>query len=136
MKVKKMGLLGSMLALVLIAAACGNTKSSTSSPSPSAQSTSAVSTNSGEEVSVTASNWKWELSKTTFKKGEQVTFVIKGKEGMHGFSIDGTKINENIGAGDTKKVTWVPDKAGEYTIKCSVMCGTGHASMIQKITVN
>ncbi|EXX87834.1 cytochrome C oxidase subunit II [Paenibacillus darwinianus] len=93
------------------------------------------SSGSADPVSVVASNWKWELSKTEFKVGETVTFSIESKEGVHGFAINGTDINETIAPGETKTVTWTPDKAGEYTLACSVACGTGHNDMVQKIMV-
>jgi len=134
MKTKKIGLFLSLMVLVLVASACGKSGTPISSPIPATNSPTSAS--SGEEVSVVSSNWKWELSKTTFKKGEPVTFVLTGKEGVHGFSIEGTTINQQIAAGETKKVTWTPDKSGEFTIKCSIVCGTGHANMVQKITVN
>lgn len=139
MSKKKFVYLVTAIALISLITACGNTSTPAaagSSSTTSASDSKATSSSAAQEVNVVASNFKWELSKTTFKKGEIVTFVIQGKEGMHGFAIEGTDVNQKIAAGETKKVTWTPNKTGEFTIKCSVMCGTGHNDMLQKITVN
>lgn len=139
-----------LVALILILSACGksndtdnaekqenmegmNNSNMDMKDSPTSNSSSNES--SSNEVNVIALNWEWQLSKTAFKVGEPVTFSIEGKEGVHGFSIKGTNINEQVAAGETKKVTWTPDKAGEYIIECSVVCGTGHSDMVQTITV-
>ncbi|MBN2981780.1 cupredoxin domain-containing protein [Cohnella algarum] len=139
MKKRKVHLTLTVLIFVaIVTAACGNSSNmgnmdmgSSTSSSPDSSSSDA----SGNQVSVVASNWKWELSNTTFKVGEQVTFTIQGEEGNHGFFIEGTDIDQQIAAGNTETVTWTPDKAGEYTIRCSVMCGAGHNDMVETLTV-
>lgn len=139
MKTRKFPLIVGVLVLSLVVSACGNSKGNMDmGNSSTSESNSPSSSDSGtpEEVSVVASNWKWDLSNTEFKVGETITFSIQGKEGAHGFAIEGTEINENIAPGQTKTVTWTPDKAGDYTIACSVACGTGHNDMVQKITVS
>lgn len=137
MKVRKKKILWiSLVALVFVVTACGKSNNMNMGNTSTATSNSASNEVADGEVNVVASNWKWELSKTTFKVGETVTFSIKGEEGMHGFAIDGTDIDQKIAPGETATVTWTPDKAGEFTIKCSIMCGTGHADMTQVITVD
>ena len=139
MKTRKLPLIVGVLVLSLVVSACGNSMGNMDmGNSSTSESNSPSSSDSGtsEEVSVVASNWKWDLSNTEFKVGETITFSIQGKEGVHGFAIEGTEINENIAPGQTKTVTWTPDKAGDYTIACSVACGTGHNDMVQKITVS
>lgn len=134
----KKWLIPGVISLMLVLSACGNSASKGNmdgmdmgnSPKPSsAASSSGV-------VTVVSTDWKWEMSQTTFKKGETVTFSIQGKKGVHGFAIDGTDIDQRVAPGETKEVKWTPDKAGEFTIKCSIACGTGHADMVQKITVS
>lgn len=140
MKVKKIWLIVSIVSVMLIVSACGKSNmdgmdmSNGNMDMGDSSDTTSDASSSGV-VNVTASNWKWELSQTTFKTGETITFSIQGKEGLHGFAIDGTDVDEQIAAGETKEVSWTPDKAGEYTIRCSVACGAGHANMVQTITV-
>lgn len=152
MKKKKRWLFFGFLSLIFILTACGNSdnedKSSGNMAGMSEEEMENMDTEDssgnnsssnealGEEVSVVASNWKWDMSKTEFKAGEPITFSIEGEQGLHGFAIQGTDIDEQIPEGETKTVTWTPDKAGEYTLVCSVVCGFGHGDMVQKIIVN
>ncbi|RED76076.1 cupredoxin domain-containing protein [Cohnella phaseoli] len=128
-----------ILALALVTAACGKSNNMRNMNMSTATSPSSSSDTAGEaqpsQVNVVATNWSWELSQSTFKVGETVAFNIQGKEGSHGFAIEGTNIDQQIAAGKTEIVTWTPDKAGEYEIKCSVICGTGHGDMVIKIEV-
>lgn len=88
------------------------------------------------EVKVEASNFTWNLDKTEFTVGQPIHFNVTSKQGTHGFSILNTDVKiAQIGESDKKDVTWTPDKAGEYTIKCVFMCGSGHSTMTAKITV-
>jgi cytochrome c oxidase subunit 2 len=64
-----------------------------------------------------------------------IRFQLHGMEGRHGFSITGSDVSQVIEADESSEVTWTPDKPGEYTIKCNVMCGSGHGSMQTVITV-
>lgn len=87
-------------------------------------------------INVTATNWEWKLDKTEVKKGQPVKLVFDGKEGMHGVTVKGTSIdNLHVMPGKTAEATFTPDKAGEYEMICSLMCGTGHATMKTTIKV-
>jgi cytochrome c oxidase subunit II len=94
-----------------------------------------VSGGSGKVVNAQASKWAWTLDQTEFEAGKPIKFQLTDKDGYHGFSIEGTEINTAINTGDKKEVTWTPDKPGEYTIRCTQVCGTGHETMATKITV-
>lgn len=136
MKVRKKQLLWiSLVAMVFVVSACGKSNNMNMGSTSTTTSNSSSNDASGGEVNVVASNWKWDLSKTSYKVGETITFSIKGEEGMHGFAIDGTDIDQKVTPGETSTVTWTPDKAGEFTIKCSIACGSGHADMTQVINV-
>jgi cytochrome c oxidase subunit 2 len=88
------------------------------------------------EVKAEASNFTWKLDKTEFSVGQPVHFNVTSTQGVHGFSIVGTDVKiAQVGESDKKDVTWTPDKAGEYTVKCIFMCGSGHSTMMTKITV-
>lgn len=115
------------IALLLVLAACGggenadggNTTDGTGSDGGSNSST----------VDLTATNWKFDQENYTANAGE-VTFNLTNEEGLHGIQIDGTDLNiQGDGSG---KLTLEP---GEYTIRCSVPCGQGHADMVSTLTV-
>jgi len=38
--------------------------------------------------------------------------------------------------GETKEVTFTPDKTGDFTGQCSVFCGSGHGAMKMTLHVN
>lgn len=86
-------------------------------------------------VHVVASDWKWTLDKKTFSSKEPIEFDISSKEGTHGFSIDGTNISKAIPPGHDVQITWTPPKAGKYTIRCDIYCGSGHDRMYTAFTV-
>lgn len=87
-------------------------------------------------VNVVASDWKWTLDKSTFKVGEPIDFHVQATEGAHGFHLEGTDINQTVSQGQSPvDKIWTPDKAGTYTIKCDVYCGSGHDKMLTQFTV-
>lgn len=120
---------GGLLAFSLTLTGCGNS----SAPSNSSAN---ISTGNEQVVKVTATNFSWTLDKPEVKAGQPVKFVLTDKEGIHGFLIEGTNINQTITPGADQTVIWNPDKPGTYNIVCSVMCGSGHGSMKTTIKVN
>lgn len=113
-----------LLALPLFVTACGGGGASDSIPA------------NAQKANVTASDWKWTLDKTEFKAGVPIDFHVQSTEGLHGFSIDGTKVSATVsdskGAID-KVVTF--DKPGTYIIRCDQYCGSGHPNMFTQFTV-
>lgn len=88
------------------------------------------------EVKAEASNFEWKLDKTEFTAGTPIHFNVTSTQGVHGFSVVGTDVKiAQVAEKEAKDVTWTPDKPGEYTIKCIFMCGSGHSTMMTKITV-
>jgi cytochrome c oxidase subunit 2 len=122
------------LGLALALTGCGSSATPPSN-TPSQTANPSGTTANAQVVHVAASNFKWTLDKTTFKAGQPIEFVLEGKESAHGFSIDGTNVNQTIVAGETKTVTWTPPQPGTYTIRCNLFCGSGHANMYTTFTV-
>lgn len=83
----------------------------------------------GNTVTIDASNWEFDQADYTAPAGE-ITVNLKNVDGFHGITIDGTDISIE---GDGKATANL--KAGEYTIRCSVICGEGHTEMIAKLIV-
>jgi len=68
--------------------------------------------------------------------GDNVTFHVHGvwqqdpSYNQHGFFIDGIMDTPlTVQKGTDLTVTIVPTQPGDYTIECTVFCGTGHANM-------
>jgi cytochrome c oxidase subunit 2 len=121
---------GMGIILLLALAACGRSE-------PSSQKTVAQEPSAPNAVlvKVEASKFKWTLDRTEFQAGQPIRFQLEGKDGTHGFSIVGTGVSQPVKAGESGEVAWTPEKPGEYTIKCNLMCGSGHSSMETQITV-
>lgn len=124
------------LAVVIAITACGNKDSKTTTeasvtPAASAQTTTtpAATTKAatgGQQVVLKATNFQFDKTEYRIKKGESVTITLDNSQGVHGASIKEFNINLNNG---NKTVTFTPDKTGSFPITCSIMCGSGHASM-------
>jgi cytochrome c oxidase subunit 2 len=130
--------MSAFMAIGLLLGGCGSDNGGAApsgSQSSSSGSSGSSTGTSGTTIHVTASNWQWTLDKTQFKAGQPVTFVVSSKEGVHGFAIDGTNVNTTVSPGSDQTVTWTPDKPGTYSIRCSIMCGTGHGNMVATVTV-
>jgi uncharacterized cupredoxin-like copper-binding protein len=76
-------------------------------------------TSLGATVNVTATEFKFVLSKKTAKEGF-VTFVVTNKGKIaHDFEIDGRK-TRNLGPGKTQRLRVRIAKAGHYPYKCTI----------------
>ncbi|WP_186578906.1 cupredoxin domain-containing protein [Aquibacillus kalidii] len=118
---KKVMLTIILSALVFFLAACGGNDSDSSNTSSES--------GSGTPVDLVASNWEFDQDTYTVPAGD-VTFNLKNKEGFHGIKVEGTDVTiEGEGSATTNL------EAGEYTIRCVVPCGTGHAEMSAKLVV-
>jgi uncharacterized cupredoxin-like copper-binding protein len=85
----------------------------------------------GSAVSVTATEMKFKLNKTTVPKGA-VTFTVANKGAVdHDFKIAGKK-TAMLKAGKTGKVTVTLAKAGKYAFECTV---AGHKAAGMKGTL-
>jgi cytochrome c oxidase subunit 2 len=82
-------------------------------------------------VRFTATNWEWDQEVYTVKANEPVTLELDNKSGYHGVDIVGTGVTVMM----DKPQTVTFNKVGTYEIRCSVICGTGHAEMTAKFVV-
>jgi len=129
-------LVGFLLVLTLAFAlsACSSKTEETSSGTDVEQVTDAAAITAATELQLKASSktFKFDQDEYTIKKDEPITLTLVNESGVHGLSIGGLDVALN-----SKKMTQtiIPKKAGTYTIKCNVPCGTGHMTMSAKITV-
>ncbi|QJD83989.1 cupredoxin domain-containing protein [Cohnella herbarum] len=121
-------LIGVLLAVTLIASGCGGKNKEETSPSPAAE---AGAGGGAKAITIDASNFKFDQDEIKVKKGEEVSITLKNSQGNHAIHIDG--YDKEVKGNAT--VTFVADKAGEFTFICSVMCGKGHDDMKGKLIV-
>lgn len=84
---------------------------------------------------ITASQFAFDPSTITVKKGDTVVLNITSEDVPHGFSLPEFDVNETLSPGSTKTVEFVADQAGSFSFTCSVVCGSGHSTMSGKLVV-
>jgi cytochrome c oxidase subunit 2 len=82
------------------------------------------------EITIQASNWKFEPSEVRVREGERVKIMLQGVSGTHAIAIPelGVK-SETVNAGETTQVEFTATQKGTFPFKCSFFCGEGHADM-------
>lgn len=100
--------------------------------------TSPIDTTPAREIQVQAYQYGFEPSIIDVKKGERIRLVFTSKDVPHGvFIMDGIdKATNTFGKGQTEIIEFTADKAGTFTMQCSVYCGAGHTNMQGKIVVS
>ena len=87
-------------------------------------------------IDIVASNWKFTPNAITVPLGEPTTLRLTSSEGVHGIKSDELGIRDTIIMPNKfVTVTFTPNKAGTYAVRCSVICGAGHPNMILTIKV-
>ncbi|MBI2416150.1 MAG: cupredoxin domain-containing protein [Candidatus Kerfeldbacteria bacterium] len=78
---------------------------------------------------ISASQFTFEPSTITVNTDDTVVLNITSQDVPHGFSLPDFGVSETLTPGKTTTVEFVADKAGTYSFSCSVVCGSGHATM-------
>lgn len=95
----------------------------------------AASAADAQTVTITTSQ-SFSPAQITVHAGQPVTLKFVGTSGVHGVESKDLGIPATmIMPGSTKTVTFTPQKAGTYTLHCTVMCGPKHADMALVIKV-
>ena len=89
---------------------------------------------SSQRIEVIAKRYDFTPGEISVKKGSPVTIVLTSKDVDHGIKFKDFNVALNAKKGETKEVTFTPDKAGTFIGQCSVFCGSGHGSM--KLTLH
>jgi len=64
-----------------------------------------------------------------------VRIEITALDKTHGIEIKQFHVKQKLEKGNKAVVEFTPDQAGEFEIKCSEFCGTGHVHMKGKLIV-
>ncbi|WP_239614851.1 cupredoxin domain-containing protein [Cohnella mopanensis] len=125
------------LAAIFALSACGsnNANNNNLSPSPSASISPPASSQAAggatKEVTITATNWKFDQTEIKAKVGDTLKLTLKNTQGAHGLAIQ--DMNVNIKNNETAEIKL--DKAGTYEYHCSIQCGQGHDNMVGQLIV-
>ncbi len=89
---------------------------------------------SAKRVEIVAKRYDFTPGDITVKKGSPVTIVLTSKDVDHGVKFKDFNVSVSAKKGETKELTFTPDKTGDFIGQCSVFCGSGHGSM--KLTLH
>lgn len=67
--------------------------------------------------------------------GDRVALTLTASDVVHGFYLDGYRIEHRIEPGQTVTIEFVADQAGKFRYRCSVSCGPLHPFMIGELVV-
>ncbi|WP_051236753.1 cupredoxin domain-containing protein [Paenibacillus pinihumi] len=124
---KKFLFFTTVIAMLLILAACG---SKTQEPANTSAGAGAGDT-AGQSVVISAKNYAFDQKEYRIKKGEPVTISLKNNSGTHGIEIS----NLNLQVTQNKPQTVTINDAGTYEIHCNIPCGSGHGNMKATLVV-
>jgi cytochrome c oxidase subunit 2 len=81
-----------------------------------------------ETVTIEAKNFEFDKKEYKVPANKNVALKLKSVEGNHGLMVEGKDVNITGNGSEVVNL-----KPGEYTIRCSVPCGQGHAEMVSKL---
>ena len=87
------------------------------------------------EVVMLGQAWSFSPNEVRVPAGSEVTFIITSPDVIHGFHVEGTRINMMLIPGQVGRVTYTFDEPGEHLIVCHEYCGIGHHNMWGKVVV-
>lgn len=79
--------------------------------------------------------WAFSPSVVRVPAGADITFTATTTDVLHGFNIEGTRINMMLIPGQISRNTYRFDEPGEYLLICHEYCGLGHHTMAGRIIV-
>lgn len=81
-------------------------------------------------INVTAKRFEYQPNRISVQKGELITIRMESLDVTHGFYLDGYGIDIKARPGLIGKATFVADKPGRFSFRCSETCGEFHPYMI------
>ena len=81
-------------------------------------------------ITIKAKRFEYQPSRITLQKGERVTIRLESLDVTHGFYLDGYGIQLKTNPTEVAKATFVADKTGRFTFRCSETCGEFHPYMV------
>jgi cytochrome c oxidase subunit 2 len=92
---------------------------------------------SGEKtIRVTAKRFEFSPSEIHLKKGEPVVLEIQSADVRHGFNLPDLGVRADLKPGTVSRISFTPNKTGEFAFTCDVFCGSGHEDMSGTVSVS
>lgn len=87
------------------------------------------------EVVMIGRAWGYEPRELTVPAGAEIVFRLTSPDVIHGFDIEGTRLNAMLIPGQVTELTYTFREPGEHLIICHEYCGAGHHTMYGTIEV-
>ena len=87
------------------------------------------------EAVVLGQIWSFVPGEIRVPAGAEVTFIATSADVLHGFNVEGTRLNMMLVPGQVSRNSYRFDRPGEYLIICHEYCGVGHHTMYGKVIV-
>jgi cytochrome c oxidase subunit II len=87
------------------------------------------------EVVVLGQAWSFVPAEIRVPVNAEVTFVATSVDVLHGFNIEGTRVNVMLIPGQVSRTVHTFRERGEYLTICHEFCGVGHHFMHGKVIV-
>jgi cytochrome c oxidase subunit II len=87
------------------------------------------------EVVVIGQVWSFVPAEIRVPAGAHVTFIATSPDVLHGFHIEGTRLNMMLVPGQISRNSYTFAEPGEYLIICHEYCGIAHHTMYGKVIV-
>ncbi len=87
------------------------------------------------EAVVIGSAWQFVPSEIRVPAGVEIVFTATSTDVIHGFNIEGTRLNLMLIPGQVSRNTYPFSEPGEYLLICHEYCGLGHHNMAGRIIV-
>jgi cytochrome c oxidase subunit 2 len=79
--------------------------------------------------------WSFQPATIEVPADADITFTATTPDVIHGFYIEGTRVNLMLIPGQITRAHYRFRKAGEYALLCHEYCGVGHHTMHAKVVV-
>ena len=79
--------------------------------------------------------WSFAPAVIEIPAGADVDFTMTTPDVIHGFNIEGTRVNLMLIPGQITRARYRFERPGEYAILCHEYCGVGHHTMNAKVIV-
>lgn len=86
-------------------------------------------------VKVEAFKYGFKPDPIIVKRGEKIRLEVTSTDVTHGFAVKEFGINATLPAKKTVPINFKADKTGNFTVRCSVYCGSGHLKMQGRLKV-
>jgi cytochrome c oxidase subunit 2 len=87
------------------------------------------------EAVIIARAWSFNPTEVRVPVGANVTFTVTSIDVVHGFNVEGTRLNMMLIPGQISRNNYRFDEPGEYLIICHEYCGLAHHTMAGKVIV-